>query len=212
MNTTFTLSRYRKQSPAWMKTDTGKAYLELSLTFVTIIFFGWFALRPTFNTISELLGDLESLEEVNQKLDSKIDALAAAQIVYEEAEPRLELLSQSLPEKPEVSEFMARVEILAIESQVELITTKFDEFPLIYSNETHKATKKKTDQSESPWKEVGYLIQVAGDYEELENFTVALVQLRQMTLIDQLSLKIDSDRKNQTGALTLVLRGRLLFY
>lgn len=205
---------YRKYKAAWMENKANTFYLEMVLTFGIIIFFGWFALRPTFITISELLGDRESLDEVNALLDEKIDALAAAQLVYEEAEPKLELLSQAIPEDPRITEFLAQVEILAIEKEVTLITTKYSEFPLIEERpvEQEKTKSKRNTPDQLPWNQVAFEINVSGTFEEIEAFSVALIQMRRLSLVDNISLKIADDTETIEEPLEMKLDGRILFY
>jgi len=108
----------------WTDKPNNQAYLELGLTFIAIIFFGWFALRLTFVTISELYAEMKSLEVTVEKLDGKIESIAAMQLLYQQIADQLPLIDQSMPEKPKLTEFMGQMEVIADEVglQVDQIT------------------------------------------------------------------------------------------
>jgi Tfp pilus assembly protein PilO len=73
----------------------------LILSFFTVSFFGFFALKPTLSTIAKLKRQIEDNREVDKKLSEKINQLVEAQAEYEVISPFIPKIKKALPEKPE---------------------------------------------------------------------------------------------------------------
>jgi len=59
--------------------EKNRKVFELSITFAIISIFLFFAIRPTFLTISTLVGDIKSKELLTSKMKIKIDQIITAQ-------------------------------------------------------------------------------------------------------------------------------------
>ncbi len=75
--------------------------LEITATFVLIIFFLIFAIRPTALTISSLVGEIKSKQILKTQLKTKIDKVVAAQEVFSEVQEHYQIVNDSLPDTPQ---------------------------------------------------------------------------------------------------------------
>jgi Tfp pilus assembly protein PilO len=86
-------------------------YTELILTLLTIAVFGYFALRPTFLTISTLIKEIESNKQIDSQLQAKINALNEAQKKLSLLENR-DLVNVALPQDTELNQLLYQLEYL----------------------------------------------------------------------------------------------------
>lgn len=84
---------------------------EIGGTFLLISFFILFALKPTFFTISSLVGDIKSKQLLSKELKTKINDVIAAQDLFSQAQERYSLVESSFPEKPRF--FQATSQVLS---------------------------------------------------------------------------------------------------
>ena len=73
-----------------LKEKKMRQFTTLALTFITIAFFGFFAITPTVNTISELQKQLDDSNFVNDALQKKIANLTTLQTTYTQIQPDLD--------------------------------------------------------------------------------------------------------------------------
>ena len=74
---------------------------EITATFVLISFFLYFAVRPTFLTISALVGEIKAKQIQKQELKGKINNIIRAQDIFSEIQGRYQIINTSLPDKPQ---------------------------------------------------------------------------------------------------------------
>lgn len=74
--------------------------LEITATFVLIIFFTYFAIRPTALTIASLLGEIESKKILKTELNKKINNIILAQDLFSQVEGKYSIVNNSLPDRP----------------------------------------------------------------------------------------------------------------
>jgi Tfp pilus assembly protein PilO len=86
-------------------------YTELILTLVAIAVFGYFALRPTFLAITTLVKDIESSQQIDSQLQTKINSLNEAQKKLSLLENR-DLVNVALPLDSDLSQLLYQLEYL----------------------------------------------------------------------------------------------------
>lgn len=97
---------------------------EIGCTFLFISFFIFFAIKPTFLTISSLVGDIKSKELLKKELKGKIDNLILAQDLFSQVQERYYLVESSLPNDPNF--FQANTQILSSSQKNQLLFNKID--------------------------------------------------------------------------------------
>ena len=211
--------KYLKKS-SLLPTPQRQAYLEIVLSLFAVIFFGWFALRPTLITIGELLGEIDSRKEIAAQLDKKIDALAAARTTYEAASSQLALLDESLPPDLQVAEFTAQMEVIGLEAGLQITNFSFDSFALDKVNSpslqavpvTRPAPSPQSDPSAPTpptWKSLPFQLTATGTYTQLRQLVAQLHGLRRVVMLD--SLNLGTNATSGQEQLTLHLTGRIAY-
>lgn len=113
-----------------VNTPKAKAYTFLSISFLTVAFFIFFAIRPTINTIVGLQKQIADNKEVENKLQDKINALSQLQAEMNILEPDIPLIDTALPTKSEVVTLLKNVESLAQQNNASLSAVQIGEAAL----------------------------------------------------------------------------------
>ena len=103
----------------------------LILTLFTIAFFGFFAIRPSFVTISELVKEIEEKREIDQKMTQKINSLTSAQDEYLQFKDTLEVYNRAVPDDLELENTVALLEYLVSTSKTEIRSLSLIDVPIV---------------------------------------------------------------------------------
>jgi hypothetical protein len=96
-------ARVKQLSDFLKKQQENKKFMrrfEIGVTFLLISFFLFFAIKPTAQTISSLVGEIKSKEITNTQMKEKINDLMIAQEAYSLAQGRYQIIESSLPSRP----------------------------------------------------------------------------------------------------------------
>lgn len=198
-------SRYfRRLTDAYTNVPVVRASVELLLTLFTISFFAIFALRPTINTISDLVSQIRSQEEIKTKLEQKITNLSKAQELWTREKTKVSLIEQAIGKTPEPDVYIKQVERLAISKGLSINFLKVDEVVLkgkIKNGEkdNSQAGGKKTKNSQA----IDTTVSLAGSYGSLFSFLEGLENLRRT--IEATSISFVSTKTPGQSQNTLVL-------
>lgn len=150
--------------------------LNLLLTLFTISFFALFALRPTLNTISELVSNIRSQEKIKAKLEQKTKDLSLAQTVWNREQKRLELVNQALPKNPQPDTYIKQIEGIVKRRSLLINFLKVDEVAL--RGELEKQSQEKIKTKIPKIETLGISVSVTGNYSSLVGFLEDLENLR----------------------------------
>lgn len=178
------LTRYRRYLESVAERPVARAGLFLTLSLMLIIGMLVFALRPTLITISGLLGQIKAQQEISSKLDEKIMEVSKSQVVMTQAESKLFLVDQALPNSPALQIFMNTVETQASESGIKMTNTVFSGVTFSTQN-------------------IDFTLTADGDYKSLRNFVQILESLRRIVHLNSVQI-VSSEKKLD---LTLTIRG-----
>ena len=181
-----------------------RASLELLLTLLTVSFFAIFAIRPTLNTISELISSIKSQEEISEKLDTKIAQLNQAKNSWNKEEKRFFLLDQSLPIESEPNNYLRQLEALTSKYGLTFTALNVEEV-LLFGRETTTPEDLKNSS-----KNVRVSFSVSGQYQPLASYLEELESLRRIIKIS--SVSFGAGKGKQTGSLVLTITGDLPYY
>src|SRR5437762_11759734 len=87
---------YQSLTPNLDKPEN-RAYTAIIFSFLVVSLFGWYAIRPTMQTIFTLKREIADNTEINIQMENKISALIEAQAGYQEVEPKIPIVNQALP-------------------------------------------------------------------------------------------------------------------
>lgn len=194
-----------------VKNRKTQAYVMVVLSLLTISFFGFFAVRPTLRTISQLERQIQDRSDLNDQLDKKINALIQAQESYQAIEPQLPLLYSLLPEQPEFPLLLRHLETLAQTNEATISSIQFE--PIVLLGEKPTATgedDKATKNTASVTIPLYFTLAVNGDYTHLIAFLTQLTQLDRIVTIQSVQF---TGGKGGTGVASLGLGvGSSAFY
>ncbi len=199
-----------RSSQRLLDTKKKQTYLEIILTFVTIIFFGLFALRPTFSTIATLLGDINNLENVKTQLQEKIDAMFAAQQILDENGSKLGLLEEAIPISADLAMFTAQVDRAVEGTEFSLNSVGYGDYAIDGGENSVSAAETTADAApQGNWTAVKFIINGSGRYESILEFTRRLVSFRRVIIIESISIDY-SDIQIETDVPRVVISGAIL--
>lgn len=182
-----TYSRYYKSLGPLLKKPRVRAYTMFILSFLTMSFFGIFAIKPTLQTITQLRREITDSQLVNDALEQKIITQSQLKEEFKKIEKDLPLISKALPSEPSFSFFLQDLEDLAQETETTVSGVKINSVDL---------TKKETKSSIS----VSSSFALSGDYSACKNFLERLLNNSRLYTVDRFEI-----RSNPTGIKTIKL-------
>lgn len=186
-----------------------KMYLEILLSLTTIAIFAMFALRPTALTVTQLLEEIKTKEEVEAKMDKKIADLSVAQNIFRKESERIKLLNQALPDIPTPESFTRQIEGLSSKDNVELKNIAIGDVVLV-----GEVKKTAADAEFAPLPQgaqgISFSLSATGGYQELENFLKDLENLRRPLKVDYGIISVTQSDQNKV--LSLSIRGRAPYF
>lgn len=195
-------SRYYTALEPLLSQPEVRAYTMMILSFITMSFFGYFAIRPTLTTISTLTKQIEDAKLVDQKLQEKINALSLARVEYENLKPNLEIVWTALPEENKFAPFVRNLEGIATSSGAKITNLSFQTVSLSSLESTNSAVKK-----EIP---INFNLTTAGNYTNLKDFIKRLSYFQRLITIEGLGFS-EPQSQDKIGELNLNLIGKTYY-
>lgn len=186
-----------------------KISLELLMTLLAVSFFALFALRPTVNTITELLSNIKSQEEINAKLDEKIKNLSLAGAVWTQEDKRRFLVNQALPQEPQPDGYLRQIEGLSARNSVSLIALSVQGV-LLFGKEIKVENTQQNKQNRQGANTLSVSFTVSGSYKSLLAFIDELENLRRIIKVE--SLSFGPGKGKNSDAILLTISGNIPYY
>jgi len=186
-----------------------RMFLEIILSLVTISFFALFAIRPTFVTVSDLLNQIRTKEDILAQMETKIRNLTQAQINFNAQSQRLALLETAIPDSPSPESFIRQVEGVSRRDGVSVLGATTGEVTL---TGTQGKTKADEELEALPEGADGVVVSVTttGNYENLVAYLSEFESLRRPLWLDLFSLNlVDSD---EGARIILSITGRAPYF
>ena len=160
--------------------------LELLLSFGAVLSLGALIIQPTLVKMSELIKEKEEKTAFNQKLDTKIGALAVAQTEYAAVRDQVYLLDESIPSQPEVVKNLKIIERTASDTKVVITSMTLSAIPSDSKKEFTELTKKTLPVS----------VSVTGDYVSIRTFLQNLHNNRRSFDIESVTFATDKNKED----------------
>ncbi len=192
-----------------------RAYLELLLSLATVSIFSIFALRPTILTIAQLIKEIETKRQILAQMESKIQNISKAQSLYDRERTKINLIRDSVPERPNPEIFTRQLQGLSQLNQTSILGVSTEDAVIVGQE---KVTKEKAKGSEEKDTQPGGASELffnlraevpLEQYKSISNFLTELEKLRIPAKIDSLSLS--SSQTKEKKSLSLTIEGRLPF-
>jgi Tfp pilus assembly protein PilO len=154
-------------------------------TLATITFFALFAIKPTLQTITELLKKIDDQKKVLSLAQKKAASLSTAQKQYELIENDIDAINMSIPQGYNVQELI---------KEIEAIATQYD-IPL---NNVHVDNLSYPLNAESDVKELGFTVSFNATYPTIKQVIIALEHAPRMMRVDGVTITAP-DEKNKSA-------------
>lgn len=197
--------RYYQHLGPFLTNQKNKESTAAIFSLLAVSLFGWYAVRPTIQTILFLRREIADKTTVNQKMEEKITSLIEAQAAYEQQTERISLVRQAVPTSPEAVELATQIKNLAQElsasvSAIQVTTVAIDK----------DATP--SGQSKESAGTFSITAILSGNWGAIRSFLGEVVNLRRVTSIDSITLKPDRGAAGTTGAPIINLVAKLTSY
>jgi len=175
--------------------------LELIFSILAVVFFAIFAVKPTLQTMSELIKEIEDKRALDEQLEQKIASLNTAQAQYQQFSSQLYLLDEAIPKTANLVEGLKIVEKIASANDLVIQGISISAVP----DELIKAV-----EGNSKRELLTFNIDLTGDYLKIRQFIEDLMDSRRMMLVDQVNFSLGSNRYQKD--LNAVVRVNLPYY
>ncbi len=181
------VQRYRKYYQSLepiLSKPKSRAYTTIVFSFLAISLFGWYAIRPTIQTIIVLKREISDKIEINKKMEDKITALIEAQANYQEVESLLPAVDQALPIIPDAVPLLIQLRNLASMSGTLITTVQLPSVPLT-GQEPGPGTGK-TPANKHQLYDVAIAVQ--GSYQNIRTFLEGITSMRRIVSVDSVTV------------------------
>lgn len=165
----------------FMESPKTKNYSTVIFFFLVLSVFGWYAIRPTIQTILYLQREIKDKTEVDKKMDEKIYALIEANTAYENNQQLFPVLNEAIPTSPDALDIARQMNVLAQEKGVLLSRLQMGDIPLASSS---AILRKKSDK---PYSEIQITCQLEGPYASIISYLKELVAIRRIITIQSMT-------------------------
>ncbi len=181
-----------------------KVSTALLLTVVTIVFFAVFAIQPTLVTIAELLKKIDDQKELLERLKTKSAALATASQEYALAQPKLELLDQTVPVDYAADRLVYLLEGLAAEHGLAYASFSLSDQINFYTSAPPDVEGEKV---------MPLTMRLDGTYEQLLAFVADIQKLIRLVGVDSIRLdtEVEGSSSDTRDGLALNLSAQVFY-
>ncbi len=191
-----TLIEYIKLFPI-IQNEKAKQYTTLILTLFALSIFGFFAIRPTLTTITELKRKQEDAKTVEAALSQKIANISLLRDKYNTLGDNLDAIFRALPTSAKLPQFVGQVQTIAQRTGIDL--SNLQTGPIQVTQETPLPVANGS---------FTFGVEGRGTYDQIKNFLHLLLSFDRVVTIDTVS--IIKDIQNP-GILSLSMRGKAYF-
>lgn len=173
-----------------------RAYTTAIFSFLAISLFGWYAIRPTLQTILFLQKEIDDNKLVNMQMEEKIGKLIEAHATYQSVQSDLPYLTQALPPAPEVLTAIGQIRNIAAIRGASISAITSSGAPLLSKeqNAPNKTTALKVNRKVQS---VPLSIIVIGTFDSLRGIIEDILSLRRIVTIETLNFTPNRESEQQ---------------
>lgn len=189
-----------------------RVYTTAIFSFLAISLFGWYAIRPTIQTILSLQKEIEDNRLVNVQMEEKIGKLIEAHAIYQGIQDDLPYVTQALPPAPEVLTALGQVRNIANFRGASISAITSTSAPLLSKEQIapNKPTAPKGILGRKV-KSVQLSVVLVGTYDMLQGIIEDILSMRRIITIDTLNFAPNRETEQQLlfGSIPIKLVMRL---
>jgi len=177
--------RYYRAIEPMLKTPRNRAYTAAVFSFLAVSLFGWYAIRPTIQTILFLRQEIEDKAIVNQKMEDKINTLIETQAAYESVRPQLNLIFEAIPPDPEALNVVTQLRNLAQNNGISFTNLTVSQVPLLGADIPATGSAKTTKAQEGNF---SFSVVLNAPFSVVKSFVDGIAAMRRIITIDSVSI------------------------
>jgi len=183
---------YHNLEPIIQKPKT-KLYSTIIFFFLVVALFGWYAIKPTIQTILYLRREIVDKQAINKKMDEKIDALVQAQTNLDTIQKHLVYLSDALPPNANAVDAARQLQTVTKTTIASLSALQIASVPILTESSGSAGTK----TTESKYNDFPITLSLVGPYTDLSTILYGILGMRRIFRIDSMTF---SQEKESVGA------------
>lgn len=174
----------------------------LVFSIVCVGFFGAFAIRPTLQTMAELIKQIDEKKDIDQKLTQKIAALTTAQRELSQKQSQFALLDIAIPASPQFTQLLTVVEKVAVEQGVVFTSASIQKVPV----EREQPLLPNQKQTNVNLESLPFTLTFTGSYEQLTGMLRELGNLQRILVVDRYDIIPTSEGSSDVLTMSVSLR------
>lgn len=203
-------SRYYQSISEFAQKPKTTIYTGAIFSFLAVSLFGWYAIRPTLQTILYLRREIADNKIVSKEMEEKISKLIEAHAVYQTVVPRLPMLAQALSDDPQAVYAVAQLKALTTEAGASVSAITVAPVPLVPFTEKTPVEKDKqpTIKALTTKKDAFTVITMVatGTYDVLMSTLTRIINLRRILSVDTITFTPDKSPTGQGSSNDVQLR------
>ncbi|MBU1327203.1 type 4a pilus biogenesis protein PilO [Patescibacteria group bacterium] len=183
---------YQQLKPLWNKPKK-RASTAAVFSLLATALFGWFAIKPTVQTILYLRREIKDKTEVNKQMEEKITHLIEAQAAYETVSGSLPVLDQADPSTPEAVDVVRQLRNLAGAAGASISAIQLQSVPIAA---TATPSGKATGESVA---ELTINAVLSGTYIVIRSFLDGILSMRRVLTMEVVNLNHETSIAQTMG-------------
>lgn len=200
--------KFYKELEPKLEKPRNKAYTTIVFSFLVVSLFGWYAIRPTIQTILLLKREIKDKTELSKKMEEKIAALIEAQAYYQEIEPLLPAVDQALPPIADAVPLLIQLRNLASASATTISAIQFPTVPITSQEIAAPVSKNGVKTATSKQQTFDITLTVRGPFSGIQSFIEGLTVMRRISSVE--SITIAPGQAERTSSSSAQLNAKLL--
>lgn len=203
------IDRYRRYYQAMediVKHPKANAYTTAIFSFLAVSLFGWYAVRPTLQTILTLRREIADNTKISARMEDKITKLIEVQASYQSVQDDIPLLDQALPSAPDAIGIVSQLKNLAQANSASVSSITVSSVPIIGKPSESTESGSKQEGANKKVHDVPISMIITGSYPGLRSFVEGLTSLRRIVTIDAITLNLDKDIRTSSTSSDIALK------
>ena len=180
-------------------------YTTTIFSFLAVSLFGWYAIRPTVQTILSLRRQIEDNTLVSKQMEEKITKLIEAQATFQTVTDLVPLIKEALPDTPEALSAMAQIRNLAAVTGASVSAISASSTPILDAqtgqslespDEAKKLNKPTTGIQTKKVIAVPMTVSLTGPFVTIRSFLDGIIDMRRILTIQSINITADSEPQN----------------
>lgn len=168
----------------------------LILTILAVMFFALVAIKPTLETMGDLIKQIEEKQAVDRQLSQKITALSAAQSELAAKEVAAGVITKAVPTTPEFTRFVTIIERIASDHNVSFTSMVISTVP-VERDTTHDGIEIES---------IPFTAGFSGGYPDLLATLIDLEKMQRLIVVDRVDMVPTAD--TDSSVITFSVAGR----